>query len=114
MTTGALLAALSLLPEMHRRPPRVWLLVTGATLLLAALASPAALRPVKRAWLFAGFLMGLAVNPIVLAVLFYLVITPCGLLLRLCGADPLQLRRHHRASFWRERSGPPSTMKEQF
>lgn len=114
LTVGALLVALSFLPVMHNRPPAFWLLVLGAPLLVTALAAPAALRPVKRAWLFAGFLMGLVVSPIMLALVFYLVITPFGFLMRLCGADPLTLRRWTPASFWRERSGPSSTIKEQF
>ena len=114
LTAGPLLMALGFLPVLHHRPPLFWPMVLGAPLLVTAVAAPAALRPIKRAWLFAGFLMGLVISPVVLAAIFYLVITPCGFLMRLCGADPLMLRRYTPASFWRERSGPSSTIEEQF
>ncbi len=114
LTIGALLAAFGMLPIIHRQPPRFWLMALGATLLVTAVAAPEAQRPVKRAWLFLGFLMGLVVSPVVLALVFYLVIAPGGFLMRLCGVDPLKLRRRTSASFWRERFGPSSTIKEQF
>ena len=91
------------------------MVVLGGALLVLAAALPRSLREIKRVWLFFGFLIGLVVSPIVLGILFYGVIAPLGLLMRLFGRDSLRLRPDPAgASYWRERTEPPSSMGEQF
>ncbi len=115
LTVGPIFLALSFLPMLrHHRPPVWWMVAVGALLTVTGAIAPRALRRIKRGWLFLGFVMGLVVNPVVLGILFYAVFTPCGLLMRLFGGDPLRLQPSPQASYWRERSGPISTMKEQF
>jgi hypothetical protein len=114
LTVGAIFMALSIIPVIRHRPAVLWMVILGALLLAVGIAAPAALHKFKRAWLFLGFVMGLVVSPVVLGALFYLVITPCGFLMRLCGGDPLRLRRSGQQSYWREHSAPISTMKDQF
>lgn len=115
LSVGAILLALSFVPSLrHHRPPVLWMIVAGALLLVTGALAPAGLRQIKRAWLFLGFLIGLAVSPVALGVLFYAVITPCGFLMRLFGGDPLRLRPTAQRSYWRERSAPISTMNDQF
>ena len=88
--------------------------LAGALLLLAFVA-PSLLRQPKRAWLFLGFLLGMVVNPIVLGFLFFVVITPAALIMRLFGRDAMRLRGDRDAStYWQIRSDPPSDMTEQF
>jgi hypothetical protein len=119
LTVGSIFLALSLAPLIRHRPVLLWTAVAGAALLAAGIVAPSVLRPVKRAWLFFGFLIGLVVSPVVLGILFYGVISPCGFLMRLFGGDPLRLRAgassdHPQESFWRERQAAISTMKDQF
>jgi hypothetical protein len=115
VSVGAVLLALGLVPVLKdHRPPGFWMLVIGALLLVTGVIAPGALRHLKRGWLFLGFLIGLAVSPVALGVLFYLVITPCGWLMRLFGGDPLRLRPTTQHSYWRERSAPVSTMHDPF
>ncbi len=115
LTVGAIFIALSLIPVvLHHRRPVFWMLAVGAVLSALGAGAPASLRQIKRAWLFLGFLIGLVVSPVVLGILFYLVIVPCGFFMRRFGPDPLRLRRGPFASYWRERSEPISTMKDQF
>ena len=52
---------------------------------------PAWLRPLNKIWTKLGLLMGRVVSPVITAVLFYLVVTPTGLLFRIFGKDPLRL-----------------------
>jgi hypothetical protein len=79
---------------------------------------PAALRPLNRLWLRFGLLLYRVVNPVVMALVFYSTMVPIGLAMRLCGKDPLRLRREpDAASYWLEREPPgplPATMKNQF
>jgi hypothetical protein len=115
LAIGGIFLALSFLPVvLHHRQPVFWMVAVGAVLFGMGAGAPASLRQIKRGWLFLGFLIGLVVSPIVLGILFYLVIVPCGFLMRRVGGDPLRLRPGPFASYWRERSAPISTMKDQF
>ncbi|HEX8211513.1 MAG TPA: SxtJ family membrane protein [Longimicrobium sp.] len=109
--------AWALLPLLHGRGVRGWALAVAALFLAAALALPRVLAPLNWAWTHLGMLLALITNPIILAVLFYLVLMPVGLLMRLVGRRPLQLGFDPRArSYWTPREpGPaPESMKREF
>jgi hypothetical protein len=97
---------------------RAWALVVAAGFLVAALAFPSTLAPLNRLWTRFGLLLHRIVSPIVLGIMFFLVVTPIGLLMRLFGKDPLRLERDASAgSYWipREPPGPPpESLKDQF
>ena len=97
---------------------RWWAVGIAAAFLALALLRPAVLRPLNRLWLKLGLLLAKIVSPVVLALLFYVTVTPVGLLMRAAGKDPLRLRRNAgAASYWiaREPPGPaPQSMKHQF
>jgi len=112
---GTAFVALGILPLVRHHASRPWMWILGSAILVAAAAFPKILRMPKRAWLFLGFLLGQIVNPIVLGVLFFAVITPAGWLMRLLGSDPMR-RRFDQAlsSYWQIRTEPPSDMNDQF
>ena len=115
LLVGAVFLLLGLLRAIRHGGVRLWMVILGGVLLALAAALPRSLREIKRAWLFFGFLIGLVVSPVVLGILFYGVITPIGWLMRLFGRDSLRLRPNPvLATYWRERTGPPSSMSEQF
>lgn len=84
-----------------------WAYALVATLLLWALAgmvSPPAIRPLYRLLVWLTWPIGLVLSTVLLAILFYLVVTPIGLALRLSGRDPLHRKRPSSdESLWRER-----------
>jgi ABC-type glycerol-3-phosphate transport system permease component len=115
LVVGSIFLLIGFIPLIHRGSVRPWSVVVGAILILIGTAYPVALRWPKRAWLFLGFLIGLIVNPIVLAILFFFVVTPMGILMRAFGHDPLWRRKPTKLqSYWRTRSEPISNMSEQF
>lgn len=119
---GLLLAALiggwGLWRGWHGAPAWWAWLATAAGAGAAALWRPALLVPLTRAWLKLGDLLHAIVNPLVMLLLFVLVVTPTGLLMRLFGKDPLRLRLDRQAaSYWIPRDdaqGRASSMKDQF
>jgi hypothetical protein len=90
----------------------------GAALLLLGVVAPARLSTLNRLWMKIGAMMARVVNPIVLALLFFLVVTPVGALMRLLGKRPLRLTAEPDApSYWIERmqsGSDPSSMKRRF
>jgi len=98
---------IALYPWTNGQTPRLWALVLGGICLLLAIGWPKALGPANRAWMKLGHLLQHLVSPITLALLFYLVVTPTGLLMRLWGKDLLRLHFDKAAdSYWVVRNPP--------
>ena len=111
---AALFAIIGVIPLWSRGSPRIWALVIAGIFLLAALALPGALAPLNHLWMKVGVLLHKIVGPIVLGFLFFLVITPMGIAMRLFGKNPLRLRRDLESkSYWIERT-PPGPRPESF
>lgn len=113
---SAAFAFFGLWPLRHGQPIRPWLLaISGATLMIA-LVWPSLLHPANQVWTMLGFLLGKVVNPIVMALLFYLVFTPGAIVMRIMGKDPLRLAAGREAeSYWIPRSADEtSDMNNQF
>jgi Saxitoxin biosynthesis operon protein SxtJ len=111
-------ALIAVLPMLRGHAVRRWALPVSALFLWAALAAPKLLSPLNRAWTGLGSLLHAVVNPLVLGILFYLVFTPFGWVLRRMGKDFLRLRPAPGApSYWipRQPPGPrPESMSRQF
>lgn len=105
-------------PILSAAAPRWWAFTIAALIGLIALLRPALLAWFNRQWGRFGILLGRIVSPIALGLLFYGVLTPVGILVRLAGKDPLRLRRDTAAgSYWRPRvppGPPPDSMTNQF
>lgn len=105
-------------PQLIGHGNSLGLLVISLLFLLLALIVPKLLFPLNWLWTKFGLLLHKIISPLVLGVLFLLVITPIGLLMRLFGADPLRLKLDPEAStYWIERTPPgpaPESLKDQF
>ena len=92
--------------------------VSAALFLVVAIARPSILGPFNRAWTKFGLLLGQVFNPILLGVVFFLVVTPIAVILRLLGKDSLHLKSEpDLKSYWIDRSpaGPKfGSMTKQF
>lgn len=114
----ALFAIIAVFPLFSGGGIQWWSLALALSFLIVALVFPKVLTPLNRAWTRFGLLLHKIVNPIVLGFLFYVVVTPLGLLMRLFGKDPLRLHWDRRGStYWIERTPPgpkPETLSDQF
>jgi hypothetical protein len=95
-----------------------WTLPVALVFLVLAYAYPKVLAPLNLLWMKFGLLLHKIVTPVVLGLLFFVTITPIGLLARACGKDFLRLRLDRGAkSYWIARTPPgptPQSMKNQF
>ena len=92
--------------------------VSGSLLLLLGIAAPSRLSTLNRVWLKVGTVIAKVVNPVILALLFFLVVTPMAFFMRIVGKRPLRLVADRTAAtYWIEREPPAggaSTMRQQF
>ena len=115
---AAVFVLVALMPLIHGHAVRWWSASLAVLFALVAWMQPALLSHLNKGWTRFGLLLGAVVSPIALGVLFFLVITPIGLLMRLTGKDPLRLKfERSDESYWirREPPGPkPDSLTNQF
>ena len=100
----------ALWPLLERASPRLWSVAVAAAFALFAFLAPQVLAPLNRLWFGFGELLHRIVSPLALGVIFFGVITPYAVVMRLFGRDELLLhKRSARPSYWvrREPPGPP-------
>ncbi|NQW09984.1 MAG: hypothetical protein HQ481_08925 [Alphaproteobacteria bacterium] len=97
---------------------RVWALGVAGVLMAAAVFHPALLAPINKLWFVLGLVMHAVVSPLIMAAVFFLVVTPIGLIRRVFVRDPLGLRPDPSAtSYWVVKETPippPGSMRRQF
>ncbi len=101
-----------------RVPIAIGLAGGAAFFLLAALVKPKLLAPLNKLWTAFGLVLHRIMNPLILGIMFFIVCTPMGVVMRCFGYDPLRMKPDGDAdSYWivRDPAGPsPETMKNQF
>jgi len=105
-------------PLLQGRPPRWWAIGVSVAFALVAVFRPALLAGLNRWWIKLGVLLGNVVSPVALGILFYGVLVPTGVAMRIAGKDPLRLKRDAAAAtYWIRRTPPgppPDSMTNQF
>ena len=105
----------SLLPLLKEEPFRIWSIVIAIIFLILGLMNSKLLTPLNKLWFKFGLFLGSIVSPIVMGVIFFLVITPIGLFMKIVGKDLLNNKYDNKKkSYWINRSKTKSTMKQQF
>lgn len=109
---------IGLFPLLGGGTPRRWLLAIAGLILAVALVKPKWLAPLNRVWFKFSQLLHKVVRPLVMATLYYAVVTPTGLVMRALRRDLLRLRHDPDSeSYWIQRDAPgpePETMRRQF
>ena len=93
---------------------RLWSLIISIIFLFLGLVNSKILNPLNKLWFKFGIFLGKIISPLVMGIIFFLVVTPIGLLMRLLNKDLLNLRFNNKGSYWIEKTDLKSKMKNQF
>ena len=105
---------IGLYPLINEGNIRIWLIVISIIFLILGLINSQILTPLNILWFKFGMLLGRFVSPIVMGLVFFLVVTPTGLIMKLFNKDLLKLRKNKNSSYWIKRPETKSEMKNQF
>ena len=105
---------IGLYPLINEGTIRTWSLVLSIIFLVLGLINSRLLTPLNKIWFKFGLFLGVIISPIIMGIIFFLVVTPIGLFMRFIKKDLLNLKYNNNKSYWIEKSGPKSKMKNQF
>ena len=118
LITGGIFAGLFgvAFPWLLEKPIPLWPWGLAAALAAWAVVAPSSLRPVYRLWMRFGLLLNRITTPIILGVVFFLIITPAGFLMRLVGKDPMARTLDRKARSYRVSSfkAPKENMEKPY
>ena len=92
---------------------RVWSVVLSLVLLIITIIKPNLFTFLNKFWIKLGILLGKIISPIVMGLVFFFVVTPIGILIRVLKKDVMGLKRGA-SSYWINREDKVQTMKKQF
>tara|TARA_B100000989_G_scaffold183499_1_gene138100 strand:+ start:151 stop:534 length:384 start_codon:yes stop_codon:yes gene_type:complete len=105
---------IALFPLINNSEIRVWAVIISLIFLILGLINSKILTPLNKAWLKFGIFLGKIISPLIMGIIFFLVVTPIGLLMKMLKKDLLNLKFNKHKSYWIEKSEPKSKMKNQF
>ena len=101
-------------PLIYDGDIKIWSLILSLIFLILGLVDSKILTPLNKVWYHFGIFLGKIISPFIMGIIFFLVVTPIALLMRLLGKDVLNLKYNTNKSYWIEKKGPKSKMKNQF
>ena len=101
-------------PLLKGNDLRIWSLIISFIFLGLGLINSKILTPLNRLWFKFGLLLGKFVSPLIMGIIFFVVVTPIGIIMRLLKKDLLNLKYNKKETYWIDKSGPKSKMKNQF
>ena len=105
---------IALYPLLKDNDLRIWSLVISFIFLILGLINSKILTPLNRLWFKFGLLLGRFISPLIMGIIFFVVVTPIGIIMRLLKKDLLNLKYNRKETYWIDKSGPKSKMKNQF
>ena len=107
-------AIIAFWPTINGNPLRLWSIPISVIFLVLGLLNSKLLNPLNIVWVKFGELLGRIIAPIVMAIIYFIIVTPIGLFMRLIGKDLLNIKFSQKNTYWIKREKKISSMKKQF
>jgi len=108
------LLVVALYPLLKAESIRIWSLIISIIFLILGLLNSPILSPLNKIWFKFGVSLGNFVSPIVMGIVYFAVVTPTSLIMKVLGKDLLNLKKNDKKSYWIEKPALKSKMKNQF
>ena len=105
---------IAIYPLTNNGELRLWSLIISLIFLFLGLANSKILYPLNKLWFKFGIFLGKVISPLIMGIIFFLVVTPIGILMRLLNKDLLNLKFKNTSTYWIEKTELKSKMKNQF
>ena len=104
----------SIFPLFKEGDIRIWSFIIAIIFFVLGLMNSKILTPLNKIWFKFGILLGSFVSPIVMGIVFFVIVTPTSIIMRVLGKNLLNLKKDNKKTYWVERSKIQSKMKNQF
>ena len=101
-------------PLLNHGELRLWSLTISLMFLILGIINSKILLPLNKLWFRFGILLGKIVSPIIMGIIFFLVVTPIGLIMRLFNKDLLKLKYNNHQTYWIKKTDTNNRMNKQF
>ena len=105
---------ISLFPLISGHEIRIWSLFISLVFLILGILNSKILLPLNRYWTIFGLFIGNIISPLIMGIIYFGVITPTGLLMKIFGKDLLGLKKNKNRSYWIKKDNTNNNMKNQF
>ena len=105
---------IALWPLLNNDEIRLWSLIISLIFLVLGILNSKLLTPLNKLWMRFGLLLGRIVSPIIMGIIYFFVVTPTGLIMKIFRKDLLSLKKNDEKSYWIEKNDEKSNMKNQF
>ena len=105
---------ISIWPLLDEKELRYWSLIVSFIFLILGILKSNILTPLNKVWFKFGILLGNIISPIIMGIVFFLVVTPTGLIMRFFRKDILRLKKNSNDSYWINKDNTNSSMRNQF
>ena len=101
-------------PLLDMSTYKLWPIIIAFIFLILGFINSKLLTPLNILWFKFGLFLGKIVSPLVMGIIFFFVVTPTGLLMKIFRKDLLNLKYNNKHSYWVDKNGPKSKMSDQF
>ena len=105
---------IALWPLLKQNEIRIWSLIISFIFFVLGLINSKLLTPLNKLWFKFGIILGNIIAPIVMGIVFFLVVTPTGLIMRIFRKDILKLKKNNKDSYWIDKDNTNNSMRNQF
>ena len=109
----AIFLIISIWPLLDDKDIRIWSLIVSLIFLILGILTSNLLKPFNKIWFKFGIFLGKIVSPIIMGLVYFLVVTPTGFIMRFLGKDLLKLKKNKNNTYWLAKNYK-SNMKDQF
>ena len=110
----AVFVIISLWPLLNSNEIRIWALIISIIFLILGVINSKILTPVNKLWFKFGIFLGNFIAPIVMGIIYFMVVTPTGLIMKILGKDLLNLKKNNKDTYWIEKDNSNNDLKNQF